>query len=42
MFTMENIAILKMFNICLPLVLALGEGAVNHVLPHIIRIKART
>lgn len=42
MFTVQIIAILKMFNICLPLLQALGVGVVNHVLPHTTQIKART
>lgn len=42
MFIMENIAVLKMFNICLPLLQALGVDAVNNVLPHAAQIKAGT
>lgn len=34
MFAVENIAVLKMFNICLPLLQALGVGAVNNALLH--------
>lgn len=41
MFTVEIIAILKMFNICLPLLQALGVGVVNNILPHVTQIKAR-